>query len=347
MSLPSFTLQIASTAGAILADVSDYSSWTLTENIDDGCSITFDTRGDSAAASTIDELASDVLLAQGTSVIQRQRIVGVSQVWGPSGEDDVAVQAVCYRRLLKKSHVRSPLSFSGISQGVIIWDLIQHAQAALGGNLGITLASSGPATLRDRSYDIGKNIFDAITELTQIINGPTWDIDQLLRLTVSTPSAYATNLMPIELGTIARSMSRPSSAQQFGNAVIISGDSALTVPEIAEAGTLGADPRGRWERFQAFSDVTVQATLVEHASGLLEQALSPMSVWAIEAEPEAYFSVGNHQVGEFVSIAQPRSAVYPIGTAVPVVRAQILSRSISQSAAGEISVSLNAVESPL
>jgi hypothetical protein len=346
VTLPRFTLQIANSAGAVLADVSDFTSWTLTQNLDDGCSITFDTRGDSAAGQNIDELATDVLLAQDLAIIERQRIVGVSQVWGPSGEDDVAVTTACYRRLLKKAHVRSPLTYSGITQGTIIWNLIQHAQAATGGNLGITLAAAGPAVTRDRTYEVGKNIFDAIVELTQVINGPTWDINSALQLTVSQAALYPTNLMPIELGNIARGMSRPSSAAQFGNAVVVTGDALLTTPVIQATAGVGTDPRGRWERYQAFGDVSVQNTLIEHADGLLEEANSPASVWQIECEPEAYFSVGNYAVGEFVTIAQPRSTVYPIGIAVPTITAQVLARTLSQSADGEITVSIQAVEVP-
>ena len=344
--IPRFTLLIADTAGATLAEVADFGGWTLTENIDDGCTISFDTRGDSPAGIAIDELASDVLLYQDTTLIQRTRIVGVSQNWGPSGEDDVAVSAVCYRRLLKKAHVRSLLSYTATSQGAIIWDLVQHAQAATGGNLGITLVGTGPAILRDRTYEVGKNVFDAITELTQIINGATWEISPLLGLTVSTPASYGTNTMPIELGGIARSMSRPSSAQQFANAVIVSGDSDSTVPYIAASPTIGTDPRGRWEKFAGFGDITVQATLTEHGDGLLEESISPASTWTIECEPEQFFLVGNYTIGEFVTIAQPRSTVYPVGVPVPTITAQILARTISQSADGEVTVSVQAVEVP-
>lgn len=344
MSIPSFTLQIATTGGAVLAEVTDFGGWTLTENLDDGCSISFDTRGDSAAALNIDELASDVLLSQNTTLLHRMRIVGVSQTWGPSGEDDVAAQAVCYRRLLKKAHVRTVQTFAGVSQGTIVWDLIQHAQAATGGNLGITLNSAGPAVLRDRTYEAGKNIFDAISELTQVSNGLTWEISPTLALTVSQPSAYPTNTMPLEMGGIARSMSRPSSASQFANAVIVSGDAQTTVPYVAATAGIGTDPRGRWERFASFSDISIQATLVEQGDGLLEESISPASTWTIECEPEMYFLVGNHQVGEFVTIAQPRSTVYPSGVPVPTITAQILARTISLSADGEVSVSLQAVE---
>jgi hypothetical protein len=344
VSIPSFTLEIATAAGVRLAEVNDFTGWTLTENLDDGCSISFDTRGDSQAALNIDELASDVLLSQDTTLLHRMRIVGVSQTWGPSGEDDVAAQAVCYRRLLKKSHVRTIQTFAGISQGIIVWNLIQHAQSASGGNLGITLGSSGPAVLRDRTYEVGKNIFDAISELTQVINGLTWEISPTLVLTVSQPSAYPTNTMPLEMGGIARSMSRPSSAQQFANAVIVSGDAQTTVPYVAATAGVGTDPRGRWEKFVAFADISIQATLTDQGDGLLEESISPASTWTIDCEPEQYFLVGNYQIGEFVTIAQPRSTVYPIGTAVPTITAQILARTISLSADGEVSISLQAVE---
>lgn len=340
-----FTLAVGPSTGPV-QQVTDFDVWTLDNNLDDGCSISFTLRGNSVAALAIDELVTDVYLYRGPSLYQRFRIVAVSQAWGPDGTDSVSISGACYRRLLKARHVRTPLTYTGLSQGTIVWNLIQHAQAATSGNLGITLGTSGPAVLRNRSYLPGQNIFDAIIEFTKVNNGLTWDIDPLLQLNVSQPSAYPVIAMPCELGVVARSMSRPSSAEQFGNATITTGDSLVTAPYIAEAPGLPLDPRGRWEKFTSVGSVKGQAQLVELGDGLLEESISPVSVWSIEMEPTRYFADAEYVLGDIITIVQPRSTVYPVGVAAPTTPAQVIARNVSETADGATSVIITAVELP-
>lgn len=339
-----FTLAVG-TSGPV-QQVTDFDAWTLDNNLDDGCSIAFTLRGNSVAALIIDELVTDVFLYRGPTLFQRFRIVAVSQDWGPDGQDSVSIAAVCYRRMLKSRHARTDLTYTATSQGTIVWNLIQHAQAATNGNLGITLGTSGPAILRDRAYVAGQNLFDAITEMTQIDNGLTWDINAQLQLNISQPSAYPTIAMPCELGVVARAMSRPSSAEKFGNATITTGDSLVTVPYIAEAPGLALDPRGRWEKFTSVGSVKEQAQLVELGDGLVEEAISPVSVWRIEMEPTRYFFDAEYELGDIITVVQPRSTVYPIGVAAPTIQTQVISRSVSETADGATSVVITAVELP-
>jgi hypothetical protein len=340
-----FTLAIGPTSGPV-QQVTDFDSWQLDNNLDDGCSIQFSLRGNSVAAQLIDELATDVFLYRGSTLYQRFRVVAVSQDWGPDGDDVVAVSAACYRRILKSRHVRSVLSYSATSQGVIVWNLIQHAQAATNGNLGITLGSAGPVVARDREYLPGQNIFDAITEMTQIDNGLTWNIDPSLQLVISQPSLYPVIAMPCELGVVARRMSRPSSADKFGNVSIITGDSMTTTPYIAEAPGLALDPRGRWEKFRAISAVKEQSQLVELGDGLLEESISPVSIWRIEMEPSRYFADAEYVLGDIITVVQPRSTVYPVGSPAPTFQAQVISRNVSEDADGQTRVIITAVELP-
>lgn len=341
-----FTLAVGPPSSGPVVQVTDFDSWTLDNNLDDGCSLQFSARGNSVAALAIDELATDLWLYRGPSLYQRFRITNVNQEWGPDGEDNIAVGAACYRRLLKSRHVRSTLSYSATSQGTIVWNLVQHAQAATGGNLGITLGSAGPVVNRDRSYLVGANIFDSIVEMTQIDNGLTWNITANLQLVVSQPALYPVIAMPCELGVVARRMARPSSADKFGNAIVVTGDSMSTTPYLPEAPGLALDPRGRWERYAALSQVKDQAQLVELGDGLLEQAISPVSVWRIEMEPTRYFLDAEYQIGDIITVVQPRSTVYPIGVPAPTVQAQVISRNVSQTADGLTTVIITAVELP-
>lgn len=342
MSIPQFSLAVGPSTGTVpVMQLNEWSSWQLDNNLDDGCSFQLSAQGGTYEASFIVELESDIWVYRGSNLFQRFRVTNVQAEWTTDYNWTIAVSAVCYRRLLRARYVRSTLTYSATSQGTIVWNLIQHAQAATNGNLGITLGSSGPAILRDRTYLPGANIFDAISELTQIDNGLTWDIDESLQLIISQPSAYPTAPMPCQLGVVARRMSRPSSADRFANVTIVTGDSMTTTPNIAEAPGLALDPRGRWERYQALSQVKEQPQLVELGDGLLQQSMSPVSVWRIEMEPSRYFLDAEYQLGDFITVEQPMAA----GPA-PLFMAQVLSRNISQDADGQTVVVLTAVEVP-
>lgn len=344
--MPYFSLAVGPPSTGPVVQITDFDAWQLDNNLDDGCSLQFTARGNSVASLAIDELATDIWLYRGSTLDQRFRITGVQQEWGPDGEDNIAVSAACYRRLLKSRHVRTSLSYSGISQGTIVWNLVQHAQAATGGNLGITLGAAGPVVLRSRDFVPGANIFDSIVEMTQISNGLTWDINANLQLIVSQPTLYPVIAMPCELGVVARRMSRPSSADKFGNVAFVTGDSMSTTPVIAEAPGLALDPRGRWERYQSLSQVKDQPQLIELGAGLLEEAISPVSIWRVEMEPSRYFLDAEYQIGDIITVVQPRSTVYPVGVPAPTVQAQVLSRNVSQTADGLTQVVITAVELP-
>jgi len=327
-------------------EITIYESWTLTNNLDEGCSFEITLPGDSPAALLIDELVTDLWIYRGGTLFQRFRIVSVEQEWGPDGSDDVRLVGACYRRLLKKSHVRNFLTYSATSQGDIVWDLVQHAQAADGGNLGITLGSSGPSISRDREYQIGTNIFDAISELRTIQNGISWDIDANLALYVSDQTSFPTQSTPIQLGATARRLLRPSSADQFANAALILGDSIATTPVIAETPGILTDPRGRWEKFYSIPQAIEDTTLQEQADGLIEASISPVSTWQVDMEPNRYFYDAEYEPGDFVTLVVPRSTVYSIGTPGDTVQVQVISRQVTQTANEEITVQVAAIEVP-
>jgi hypothetical protein len=341
-----FTVAIGPSTGTRpIQEVIDYASWTLDNNLDDGCSIQFSTRGDSVSASLIDELATDVWLYRGPILVQRFRVTSVEQTWDADGNDDVTVVATCYRRLIRKSHVRSELVFTQIAQDQIILDLIQHAQAATGGSLGITSGTLASGTLRDRIYPVGTNVFTAIVEFTQIDDGVEWNVNADLELDVRDRLSLPLRSMPVQLGVTARRLTRPSNAEQFGNAAIAIGNPENTDAVIAEDPGLATDPRGRWERFVSVTADT-QQEVDDLANGLVVQAVSPLSTWIIEMEPDRYFLDAEYDIGDQITIIQPRSTVFAIGTPAPRLNAQIISRQITQTADGEVEVTVTAIEVP-
>jgi hypothetical protein len=310
--------------------------------------------GNSLPGVLILELETDLFLYESGVLLDRFRVVTVDNEWGENGEHRLAVGAVCYRRLLAARHVITPLAYIATSQGDIVWGLIQHTQAQTNGNLGITLGSSGPVIPRDRAYPPGQNILEAITDLTQIDGGLTWDIDASRQLIVSVPSAYPVRSQPVQMGTNARRLSKPSGSDLFGNVALVSGDTQTTVLEVEETLSLPTDPRGRWERYRAFPQEATQTALDEQARGMLEETISPLVVWSFDLVPERYLTDSEYALGDFVTIVRPPTVVP--GTPDPTipyltipgaaVLTQILTISLRVDADGNLDVSMTAIESP-
>lgn len=329
---------IGPSSGSVpVQEVSIFDRWVLERNIDDGCSISFIIPGTTPAGQIIEELSYDVWLYLDGSPDQRFRIFELEKSWDEDGRHDISVSAVCYRRIFASRHLTTPLSFSNVSQGAILWGLIDHTQNLLNGDLGITIGSLGPSIPRTREYDAGSNILELAVNLSQIDNGLTWDVDENLELQVSTFSNYPLRAQPIVLGGNARRISKPSGASLFANAVLVAGDNQSTSLEIREAPQLASDPRGRWERFQSFPSATDQQTLIEHADGLLDESNSPSVIWDIEIDPDRFFSDSDYALGDMVRLIEPGGPEHFV---------QILTQSISQSADGDIVVSYNAVDVP-
>jgi hypothetical protein len=338
-SIAPFTLAIGpASLSRPVQEINDFNAWRLDNNLDDGCSITFSARGGSLAAQLISELETDVFVYRLGQLVQRFRVTSLEENWRDDGENTIDVSAICYRRILRSRFVRTPLTFTAETQGQIVADLIAHAQAADGGNLGITNGALESTILRDREYQIGQNIWDAITDLTRVEDGIAWDIDPALELAVRLQTDFPVVATPIALGTTARRLARPSSADQFANATIVVGNTQATDPVIAQTSGITTDPRGRWERFVSSAGEADLLALQERANGVLTQAISPVSVWQAEMVPSRYFGDIELEIGEFCSVVKPNTT--------QVIPVQVIARSISQTSEGDVLVVVSAIELP-
>lgn len=332
------------TASEPSQDVTLFESWELERNFDDGCTFTFNVPGDSPAAALLVEMATDVWIYDRGVADQRFRIVEVEQEWDDDGDDRALVTAVCYRRLLASRHVWAPLDFSSTSQGLILWGLYQHTQALPGGDWGVTLGDPGPSIPRDRSYVVGQNLLEMAVNLSEVVNGPSFDVDPLKQLLVSQPGLRPVLQQPIQLGANARRIRRPSGAAEFGNAAIGFGDTEATAPAFAESTDIATDPRGRWERTVSRSSVTEQSTVQDYADGLVEEAQSPPTIWHAELHLDRFLADTAHKVGDFIEIVEPRSTVVASGDPSNSVMTQVLTQLISADADGNVIVEISAIE---
>lgn len=335
------------TGSAPEQELTAFSGGSIKDTLAAGPEVAFSLPGKSPAALLIDGLASDVWVYRNGIPKWRCRTLPVAQAWGEDGSDDADVTAVGYRRLAGARHIVSgPPTFSAVDQGTIIWNLIQHTQATTGGNLGITQGTTTTGIVRDRNeYKIGDLIGKLADDLGDVINPCWWGVDSAKVLTVKLLSAFPTRTDPIVLGMNARNLRR-TPGDSFANAAGSVGSATQTVPVwVADAG-IAADPRGRWEAYDAsHGSVVLQATVAEQANGLLAERNHPPANWAIDLDVAWYFEQGSmYEVGDFVPIVVPVSAVDELGAPAVNVVAQVTEVGIGFDDAGGVAVTLAAVE---
>lgn len=329
--------------GVATQEITSFDSISVQSNFTDGDTISFSVLGSSPEALEIDELASDVWLM--SPILQRFRIISVVQNWAEDGQNIATVTGVSYKKLLTSRHVRTGgLTYTGIDQGTIVWNLIQHAQAAVNGNWGITLGAVTTGVTRDRTYVEGENIGQLAENLQSVINGLWFDVNADRVLSAMLPSAFAQFAQPIVLGVNARKIGRNSSAAGFANVAFVDGGDP-TVPVWASTVGLASDLRGRWETTRGFPTTTVQSSLQQAAEGELATSNSPLNAWSVEMEPARWLAESQYLPGDRVILVEPPSVIAGLGN---IASRQLMCRvddvSVSFTADGGLSVSLTAIE---
>jgi hypothetical protein len=275
--------------------VTSFISGRVLQTLHDAASVEFTVAARSPEARAIDGLGSDVWVYRDGVKWLRCRILPVTQDWDEDGDSTVQIAAVGYKRLLDWRYFQADLDFEGVNQHQIIRQVIAHTQAQDNGGLGIVTSGSwSPVDLRTRRYQEGDNIGQRLDELSDVIDGPWWDIDADLACVSHNWDELATNTDPLVLGTNARKMRRVPA--QFVNVSGAIGSAEQTTPEwrVTPAVTAWEDVRGRWEMFDAsHGSVTEQATVVEYAQSNLAHLQNPPAAWTVEIEPARYFGWPN------------------------------------------------------
>ena len=331
-----------------LQEVTSFESVSLSFSLDAGSECSFTVPGQSAAARQISELASDVWLYRDEVLVNRFRVIGVGQVWGPDGDDTVSITAVSYKRLLHSRHVQFGATYTGEGQADIIADLVATTQATAGGDWGVTAGSlDNDGRFRDRTYVPGENIGTILENLSAVIDGPSWDIDGSLELNVRSGRAetFPVQTVPIMLGATARGLSRAAGTGSFANSVFVDG-AVGTVPVRVDAADILVDPRGRWELTAGFPNVNLQDTLDEKADGLVEVLKSPLAQWSCDVEPSRYLTDCYFEPGDLVQVVVPATVAAPIGVPGFSEWGQVMSVSAVFTGDGDLSVSMEVIEVP-
>lgn len=255
-----------------------------TVRLKDNSDLGFSIDGRHPQAAEIEELSTDVHLlfstADGTQILDRCR---VGNTGDQIDQDRHVTQVSCldYRAVLDRRILWTgdTLTFAGVDQADIAWELIERTQAHRSGYLGISKGFPDGSTgvPRDRTYEVGDSIGQRIQELSEVIGGFDWDILPVsasgLALQTWYPQRGSDRGVVLILGGLASSISREVDTSDYANALRYTGargDDVTPGPDPVEweAGDLdtpGTIPQGRWDAVFGDDGLKNQSALEDRA----------------------------------------------------------------------------------
>ena len=247
--------------------------------------------------------------------------------------------------------------FAQVDQFEIVADLVAHAQAVNGGDLGITVEwSSLSGVERDRSYeaDKGKTVGESIEQLAAVENGFDWAI-----LTSGTP----------ESPTIRLQLFHPQRGRNTGYAFIFSHDGMGSSNVLGATITSGPAPVTRFsaigpgegaaqltahvadpsllevvplnEQSGSWLDVQRRPTLRSHATRNLRAGGARGDMVAITADPNAVPKLGSYAVGDIATVDLRTQTVADEAVVALSGEYRIITRTINVSVDGAETVDID------
>lgn len=288
---------LASAAGEPIAEFLHATDQTVTWRRDDPCEASLTVLGNDPVAADIEELLTDLLVYRDRRLVFRGRI-------GPTADTldgtthTVQVNAVDYRGLLERRIVWASVSYASLDQADIAWDLIDTSQALDGGDVGI-YRGSGDTTgvVRDRNYEAGKRIGEALQQLGQVSNGFEWEIDASLGFNVFYPTRGSVRDFVVEYGATVQALTRNVDPGRYANAVRYAGDDTTT-PVTAEADDIATRPEGRFDVALGDTEISVQQTVADHAETQLNARGSIVPSYTFQLRPGVWDGPDELWVGD-------------------------------------------------
>jgi hypothetical protein len=249
--------------------------------LDEPCSASFTINGRSNQASQIQEMELDLMMARNEQWFFRGRLASTEDTIDQDSHK-VTVTANDYRSMLDRRFILAPVTFNNIEQTEIGWSLINTSQGQNNGDYGIRrgqIAQTGQ--LRVRSYDVGKSIGEALTQLGDVIGGFDWEIDPNLHYNAYYPQRGSVRGLVLDYGTAITNIQRQWNSGDYGNVVIGQGGPSLS-PVIIDGQTAPLFPGGRIELSYSNPDLVEQTTLQQQTQGVLTQAADPVGNYTVQ-----------------------------------------------------------------
>lgn len=289
-----------------------------TARLNAGSDLAFTIDGRHSQAAGIEELSTDVHLlfstASSTTILDRCRVGATSD---EITEDAHTTQVSCldYRAVLERRILYSTdtLTYAGVDQADLAWQLLQQTQGNPGGALGISkgFADGSSGITRDRTYEAGDSIGQRIQELSEVLDGFDWDIEpesaSSLLLNVWYPERGSDRGVVLILGGLAASVQREVNTSAYANAIRHTGDSILAPVEQDAAGLAdpGAFPQGRWDLALGDDGLTTQAALDERAAWQLAQSQVVRPTYTVRLKAGGWQGPDHIWLGDTVRLIIP------------------------------------------
>ncbi len=270
---------VATTAGDVIGELAGATGRKVTFRLDGPCDASWSIDGRHPDATVVDELTTDIYVRWGDRTMGRFR-TGASSDNIDVDTHACSFAAVDYRGLLERRYTYTQLTYTSWDPTDAAWDLIDYTQsrvALAGGNLGIDRGHLDPAAAITYVAPAGKQIAEAINDLTKfgIGRGFEWEISADLEFNVWEQRGTTRDFVA-EYGSNVTAVSRTVDTSTYANTVRASGADAVAA-HTAAAGDLASRPEGRFEMQDGNTDLSTAAQVTATATADLARfgALTP------------------------------------------------------------------------
>lgn len=181
-----YQIVIKDNSGNKIGDIQDFDElkWTHVLNREGDCSFTLPLKSENTKIQMMDLRRSNVEIYE-DGVIQWGGFIHSISTKITYGDDILTVFCKGYLALLK-TRICVSATYTATDAGAIAWGLINTSQSQTYGDMGITSGTIQTSVQRDRTYQY-KNIYDALIDLSEVINGYDIMIDTQKRLQIYYP----------------------------------------------------------------------------------------------------------------------------------------------------------------
>jgi len=214
-------------------------------------------------------------------------------------------------------------TYAATDQGLIAWNLVATQNSRPGGDTWIRQGGVTTGVTRDRTYD-RRPVLNLLDDLTRVISGPDIDIDPRDGWSEAIPTAVMANLrvyaqqgtdrpdvhlvygrgLPSNVETIERTYLPVLTAATF------TGTGTATAGLTSTYNVATASPYGLLETVESEPDITVQATLDQRATGVVQARQTPTPVLTVgELTADAPRPWEAYYLGDTVRVTARRGAM--------------------------------------
>jgi hypothetical protein len=220
---------------------------------------------------------------------------------------DMKVGVSGWLDLLGQRYTANNVVYSATDAGDIAWGLINTSQGLTYGDLGITKGLVQASVNRDRTYN-GKNIKDALIELSEVLNGFDFEItwDKKLNIYYPYQGMDRSTQLRFEYKNNIKSITVPHDGTQMTNSVLArgagQGDAQISD---TETDTPSQAAYGLRQSILDYPDVIETATLAAHANGQIAGYKDIIDMPVIVLNGSLPPALGSYWLGDQIILTIP------------------------------------------